>query len=576
MKNRRKTIIRIMVAFVAGLALLTFFSNTIMNATIPKVMGEYATRGNLAYTNTATGTIKVENETKLTGVEGREIEKVLVTNYDSVQAGDVIATLKPVENSEDLKTLQDKLTQLLRDKEYAERSPSTSDLSVYETAVDTAQDTLTAAQEGLTAAQNKQATIDAADATILDQSAQLATYQSALDYATGEKAVIEDQIKDIDDAVKLLSDQLLIYTSYGYAITTEEDTGYYRFTASNGETESTPVTTDPTTWTDEEKIRDLCYQINQYIDAKAPLQADLDEVNATIAENSSAVASCELNITNAEASKELAEALPSVSDAQKAVDSAQTSLTSAQKSLSDAQVNAGIEYDKAQDAAEDRDKEIAELEVEIAELEEKIGQTEIKATASGYVYNLVLEEGTVMEKNQTIGYIIPETDRECTATFSFPSEVASKLSIGDEMDVTSGYVDSCTIINIKPDPDSPRDYKQVKCTIDDPYAFPGESITVRADKSNKDYECVIPSSAVNKDNSGTFVYQIVGSSSPLGDKYTVKRVDVTVEDDDGTYAAISGEKLDKDAMIVVRSEKPLEDGERVRLEDFESDKKKNS
>ena len=518
MKNRRKTIIRIMVAFVAGLALLTFFSNTIMNA----------------------------------------------------------ATLKPVENSEDLKTLQDKLTQLLRDKEYAERSPSTSDLTVYETAVDTAQDTLTAAQEGLTAAQNKQATIDAADATILDQSAQLATYQSALDYATGEKADIEDQIKDIDDAVKLLSDQLLIYTSYGYAITTEEDTGYYRFTASNGETESTPVTTDPTTWTDEEKIRDLCYQINQYIDAKAPLQADLDEVNATIAENSSAVASCELNITNAEASKELAEALPSVSDAQKAVDSAQTSLTSAQKSLSDAQVNAGIEYDKAQDAAEDRDKEIAELEVEIAELEEKIGQTEIKATASGYVYNLVLEEGTVMEKNQTIGYIIPETDRECTATFSFPSEVASKLSIGDKMDVTSGYVDSCTIINIKPDPDSPRDYKQVKCTIDDPYAFPGESITVRADKSNKDYECVIPSSAVNKDNSGTFVYQIVGSSSPLGDKYTVKRVDVTVEDDDGTYAAISGEKLDKDAMIVVRSEKPLEDGERVRLEDFESDKKKNS
>ena len=48
MKNRRKTIIRIMVAFVAGLALLTFFSNTIMNLTIPKVMGEYATRDNLA------------------------------------------------------------------------------------------------------------------------------------------------------------------------------------------------------------------------------------------------------------------------------------------------------------------------------------------------------------------------------------------------------------------------------------------------------------------------------------------------------------------------------------------------
>jgi RND family efflux transporter MFP subunit len=256
------------------------------------------------------------------------------------------------------------------------------------------------------------------------------------------------------------------------------------------------------------------------------------------------------------------------------VDTAQTGLSTAQQSLSDAQVNAGIEADKAQDAADDRDKSIEELETKIAELEAKIEQTEIKAPASGYVYNISIEEGSVMEKNQTIAYVIPVDDRQCTATFTFPSEVASRLSIGDDMDVTMGYVDSCTIINIKPDPDNPREYKQVKCAINDAYAFPGESITVRADKSNKDYECVIPSSAVNKDNSGYFVYQIIGSSSPLGDKYTVKRVDVTVEDDDGTYAAISGEKLDKDAMIVVRSEKPLEDGERVRLEDFDSDKKK--
>lgn len=572
MKNRRKTIIRIMVAFVAGLALLTFFSNTIMNLTIPKVMGEYATRGNLAYTNTATGTIKVENETKVIGVEGRTIDKIMVSSYDTVNEGDVIATLKPVENTDDLKELEAQLLTLQREKEYAERAPSTSDLTVYETAVDTAQDTLSEAQDALTAAQNKQSTIDAADATILDQSAQLAEYQSALDYATAEKAGYESQIKTLDDSTKILTDQLALYISYGYAITIEEETGYYRFTDSSGNTESVPVGYTPVT--DEEKIRDLCYQVNQNIDAKAPLQESLDAAQGVIDSNSASIAACELAITNAETSKELAEALPSVSDAQKAVDTAQTGLSTAQKSLSDAQVNAGIEADKAQDAAEDRDKQIEELETKIADLEAKIDQTEIKAPASGYVYNISIEEGSVMEKNQTIAFVIPVDDRQCTATFTFPSDVASRLSIGDELDVTMGYVDSCTIINIKPDPDNPREYKQVKCTINDAYAFPGESITVRADKSNKDYECVIPSSAVNKDNSGYFVYQIVGSSSPLGDKYTVKRVDVTVEDDDGTYAAISGEKLDKDAMIVVRSEKPLEDGERVRLEDFDSDKKK--
>ena len=70
---------------------------------------------------------------------------------------------------------------------------------------------------------------------------------------------------------------------------------------------------------------------------------------------------------------------------------------------------------------------------------------------------------------------------------------------------------------------------------------------------------------------GNFVYAIIGSSTPLGDKYTVKRIDVTIEATDGAYSAITSQKgeLDKyDVMIVIRSEKPLEDGQRVRLEDY--------
>ena len=57
----------------------------------------------------------------------------------------------------------------------------------------------------------------------------------------------------------------------------------------------------------------------------------------------------------------------------------------------------------------------------------------------------------------------------------------------------------------------------------------------------------------------------------MGDKYIVKRVDVSVEATDGSATAIKGEGLDKyDVMIVIRSEKPLEDGQRVRLEDYKA------
>ena len=111
----------------------------------------------------------------------------------------------------------------------------------------------------------------------------------------------------------------------------------------------------------------------------------------------------------------------------------------------------------------------------------------------------------------------------------------------------------------------------VKCALTVKDSWPGEEITVNAGRGNDNYKCVVPSSAVNEDNGGQFVYAIIGSSTPLGDKYTVKRIDVTVEATDGAFSAITSAKgeLDKyDVMIVIRSEKPLEDGQRVRLEDY--------
>ena len=143
------------------------------------------------------------------------------------------------------------------------------------------------------------------------------------------------------------------------------------------------------------------------------------------------------------------------------------------------------------------------------------------------------------------------------------------LGVGQQLEVTSGFVEGCTIKSIKPDPDNPREKRIVKCSVDGGDSWPGEEIVVNAGRGNENYKCVVPASAVNEDSSGNFVYVIQGSSTPLGDKYIVKRVDVTVEKTDGASTAINGEGLDKyDVMIVIRAEKPLEDGQRVRLEDY--------
>ncbi|HUM23418.1 MAG TPA: hypothetical protein PLR80_01105, partial [Saccharofermentans sp.] len=108
-KKNRKWVIRAAVAFVLILGLLTFFSNTIMNATIPKVVVESAYRGNLSYTNSQTGTAKAEGVTEVKGIEGREIASVVLSNYDRVSPGDVILTLKPVTDTTALDTLEEQL-----------------------------------------------------------------------------------------------------------------------------------------------------------------------------------------------------------------------------------------------------------------------------------------------------------------------------------------------------------------------------------------------------------------------------------------------------------------------------------
>ena len=125
-------------------------------------------------------------------------------------------------------------------------------------------------------------------------------------------------------------------------------------------------------------------------------------------------------------------------------------------------------------------------------------------------------------------------------------------------------------MNVHPDERNPREKRIVKCSIQGYDIWPGLQLTVTAGRSNADYDHVIPCSAVGEDNAGTYVYVIVESSGPLGDKYTVRRVSVTVEKTDGTLCAISGEGIDQ-GMIVTRSEKPLHNGDRVRLEDYSSD-----
>ena len=574
--KRRVKVIKAMVAFVAILALLTFFSNTIMNLTIPKVLGSYASRGNLSYSNNARGTIAVDNQTEVKGLEGRTVDKVLVGNFDLVKKGDPLFTLKSIEESSDLQTKKDSLKELQRAAEYDSRVDNSVDFSSYYDTINTCKETLSQAQDTLDRVRNKDDVESENRAIIDEESVKAVSLEASVTAAAKTVEDLKKEISVIDSQIAPLESQIQVYIALGTP--TPTPTPAPGTTAPETLPEGAVPTPTPIPDLDPDgidrnsptyEIDKLMYKIGQLEEQKSALNSQLSDAQSRLDDASAALAECKGKIADAQSEIAALATLPSETAAQNAVTQAQHAVTAAQKALSDAQTQAGITEDKQRDTEEDRAAQIAKLEKEIAELEAAAKVTQITAPADGYVYNISVISGDALTKKDIVAYIIPEVDRICSVTFEFTAQAAQSIYVGQALDVTSGFIEGCTVASIKPDPKDPRGKRLVKCVVEGNDAWPGEEITVNAGKGNDNYKCVVPASAVNEDNNGTFVYVIQGSSTPLGDKYTVKRVDVTVEAEDGAAKAIKGEGLDKyDVMIVIRSEKPLEDGQRVRLEDY--------
>ena len=299
---RRTKVIKAMVAFIVILALLTFFSNTLMNLTIPKVMGTYASRGNLSYSNSARGTIAVDNQTEVKGLEGRTVDKVMVTNYDLVQKGDTIATLKSIEESEDLQTKKDRLKTLEREAEYEDRNPSNnSDFTTYYDAINTAKATLSDAQDTLYRVQNRSSVEEENKEIIDEESVKEVSLKATVDAAAKTVEDINKDIDAIDASIAPLQAQIDVYTALGTPTPTpvpapgEETESEPAPTAPEGATPTaTPSPTpapaldpdglDPASPTyDMEK---LMLKISQYEDQKKALESQLEAAQQRLDEAS--------------------------------------------------------------------------------------------------------------------------------------------------------------------------------------------------------------------------------------------------------------------------------------------------
>ncbi|MDR1329618.1 MAG: hypothetical protein LBK23_08470 [Oscillospiraceae bacterium] len=102
------------IIFLAALLALTFFSNTILNRSLPEVSGQNAYGGEISTAVRLTGTVTA-NETWAVNLDAtRQIKKVLVRVGDMVEAGQAIFELEPADSTE-LKAAEKALENLRRE-----------------------------------------------------------------------------------------------------------------------------------------------------------------------------------------------------------------------------------------------------------------------------------------------------------------------------------------------------------------------------------------------------------------------------------------------------------------------------
>lgn len=114
------------IIFLAILLVLTFFSNTIMNASLPEVAAQQVTSGSINAKIRGSGSIAANETYDVTISQTRKVASVQVKVGQTVATGDVLFTLEGSE-SDELKQAQDALTALERAYEKALLTASTAD-----------------------------------------------------------------------------------------------------------------------------------------------------------------------------------------------------------------------------------------------------------------------------------------------------------------------------------------------------------------------------------------------------------------------------------------------------------------
>lgn len=562
-KKRREWVKNAAIIFLSVMLVLTFFSNTFMNYSLPEVAAQYVQSGTITAKIRGTGTVESGDPYNVKISETRTISSVLVKTGDKVEKGDPLFLLEDKESKE-LTDAQAALDKAMLDFELALLSGDISN------------STFQNVQNGNVASIN--------------------TYQSRIVAAETE---IDRWQKQVDEATNAINQLKTAQVNVDAGGTPDTGSEQNKVNAAQAALNS-----------DEVKIAKD--KISEWQAAQATCQATIDKYNENIASSVSGngfvnqVTEDEYQLAlknreqyqslinerqafinnNPDKVKAYDEKVKALADANKALADKQNSKENSTNSLTVQTQNWQTELDKrniqlkaAQDTKEQLLKDIStELNLDyqldslqkqrddIAEMQAKAVGASIEAPISGTITSVTVKAGDEAQPDTALVTMQPE-GKGFTMSFSVTNDQAKRLSVGDKADLVNSWRYSnmdITLASIKPDTTDPGQKKLLTFDITGDEVTPGQSLNVSVGQKSANYDLIVPNSAIREDSNGKFILIVESKSSPLGNRYVATRVDVEVLASDDTQSAVSGALYGYE-FVITTSTQPVEAGKLVRL-----------
>ncbi len=564
-KNRREWVKSAAIVFLSIMLVLTFFSNTIMNYSLPEVAAQYIMSDTITAKIRGNGIIESDDPYEVMFDSVRKVESVEVREGDEVQKGDLLCLLSE-EDSEPLeaaraaleaaKDAYDMALLNVSDVKVLQNGGTTLSTDAYKKQIIALNNAITAAE-----AEYKEAKKQVDDLTEWGNA-----LQTQISVTPDNNADTSKEQKAVDDAkAAVTAAELAIQAAINeQARSQNEQTKLQNEldkqlpTVSGGDANVIAALEQALA---EEKAKEEAAKQTQGDEEVKKADAEYALKVAQVALDNK-IASGNTSGTLENLNNQLKENNVNLFHATNTMNDKQAALQEKQQELADYLASMGVSMDLSEklQAVKDAEEQVAKLEAEIE-------GSEIFAPISGTIIAVNVTSGKdTPGKDMALFTMQPEGDGY-SLSFSVTNEQARRLSVGDIAEpVNSWRYDDMEIVleSIRPDKTNPSQNKLLVFSVSGDNVVANQSLNVSVGQKSAMYDMVVPNSAIREDNNGKFVLIVESKSSPIGTRYTATRVDVQVVASDDTKSAITGALYGYE-FVITTSTKPVEAGQQVRL-----------